>query len=73
MGDESAIVAGSGVASEGEVKAAIGFRRTMACISNIAITLLVARYSCRQEILEGLFFLPNGPKQLSFENRMMSD
>ena len=49
VGDESAIVAGFGVASEGEVEAAIGFRTRMACISNIPITLLVARYSCQQE------------------------
>ena len=64
--DEGAIVAGSGVALEGEVEAAIVVMRTLTLSFNIP---LVAIISSRQEIEGGSSFLPNS-KQL---NALMSD
>lgn len=43
----------------------------MACIWNITITLLVAIYNFRQEIVGGSVFLPNSPKQLTFKKGIM--
>ncbi len=42
-------------------------------MSNIHIIPLVAMFSGHQEIEGGSVFVPDSPKQLSFENRLMSD
>ena len=68
--NESAIVAGSEVEPEGEVEAAIAFRGTLTWIFSMHITPFVAISYSRQEIEGDPVFLPNNPKQLSFENRL---
>ena len=67
------MVAGSGVAPEGEVEAAIAFRRTLTQTFNIRITPLLAIISSRKEIEGGSVLLPDSPKQLSFKNGLTSD
>ena len=66
--DEGAIVAGSGVALEGEVEAAIVVMRTLTLTFKLP---LVAIISSRQEMEGGSSFLPKSrTKQL---NALMSD
>ena len=59
LDDEVVIVAGSGVAHEGMVEAAIVFTRTSTVTCNVP---LVAIISSRQESEGGSAFLLNSPK-----------
>ena len=66
LDDKIALVAGSGVALEGEVEAAIVVTRTLTLTVSIP---LLAIFSSRQEIEGGSVFLPESLKQLSFALR----